>query len=245
MAIPLAPMRDFCKQDRPATATIQVSSSSAADMPSISPSLPLMFKAHVLGSVTARVALDAQRSSPRSFTAAMEAIRNAESKLARHVSCQTLPVMRLQEKALKLADLRCRLYNETSPLERATAVETVLTNVRNVQRHGSAGALMMAQLCGPEQVLLRRRDVLSSRFWAGELNQRGVFRQQVEQLVELERGYVPAGYPTEQIIHSIFNHLERACPQAPTFNPQSSVLARFRQDVLGTQTLRAETSTPA
>lgn len=238
-------MSDFCKQDKPATATIKVSSPSAADMPSISSSLPLMFKAHVLGSVTARVALDAQHSSPRSFTAAMEAIRNAESKLARHVSRQTLPALRLQEKALKLADLRCRLYNETTPVERATAVEMVLTNVRNVQRHGSDGALMMAQLCDPEQVLLRRRDVLSSRFWAGELNQRGGFTQQLEQLVELERSYVPAGYPREQIIHSIFNHLERACPHAPTFNPQSRVLSHFRQHVLRTQTLRAETSTPA
>jgi len=194
--------------------------------------LPLLLKAHLLGSVSARVALDARRSSPTRFCNAISAITNAQLKLAAQVGNGSLTPARFQQRAARLADLHSTLYNDTTPMQRAQAVETMLCNIRNLQRYESDGARFMDQQCHPEQVLARGRDTLATAFWAGELNQASLFNAQLLLLAKREQACCPTGYPPEAIVQSIFNHLQQSNhAHAPDFNPQAAILKRFLQDL--------------
>ncbi|MGE6331993.1 hypothetical protein [Stenotrophomonas sp. NPDC077659] len=225
-------MIDFCKPQYITWASMGGSPADAADMPSIA-SIPLLFRAHVLGSVSARVALDARQLTSASLVAAMKSISNAEGKLARQVQHRALPMEKMQKRAEKLADLRCCLYSETTPLQRAASLETTLRRVRNLQPVGSHGAAMMEHHCSTENAHLRGRGRVAAAFWAGELNQWGRFNEQMHQLVEHERSVVPSGYPSELIVSSILSHLDRSQPQNSGFNPQAKVLVHFKNKLLG------------
>lgn len=204
-------------------------------MPAISQTLPLLFKAHVLGSTTAKVALDAQRSTPRRFTDAMHAIHNAESRLAASVAKGRLSSDQLHQRTVKLAGLRCQLFNARLPDERVVEWETVLQNVCNQQRHGSHGAAMMAGQPHPEQRMAFARDALATSFWAGELNQETCFREQLTRVAEREHSHLPVGYPHALIVSSLLHHLETARPPQPphttNFGAQSRILANFKQQL--------------
>ncbi|MEG2806321.1 hypothetical protein [Stenotrophomonas sp.] len=194
--------------------------------------LPLLLKAHLLGSVSARVALDARRSSPSRCCNAISAITNARQKLATQVGNGSLTPDRFQERAARLAELHSTLYNHTTPMQRAQAAETMLCNIRNLQRHGSDGARFMDQQCHPEQVLARGRDTLATAFWAGQLNQARLFNEQILLLAKREQAYCPTGYPRAAIVQSIFNHLQQFNhAHARDFNPQAAILKHFRQDL--------------
>lgn len=199
----------------------------------ISHTLPLLFKAHVLGSTTARVALDAQRSTPRRFTDAMLAIHNAESRLAARVAKGGLCADQLHARTVKLAGLRCQLFNARLPDERTAEWQAVLRNVSNLQRHGSSGAALMAQQPHPEHRMAFGRDALATSFWAGALDQDALFRENLTQQAERERPYLPMGYPHALIINSILHHVERTqpTPQTNGVNERARTLDRLKRDI--------------
>ncbi|WP_421569166.1 hypothetical protein [Stenotrophomonas sp. PD6] len=199
----------------------------------ISPAL-LWLKAHVTGSVSARVKLSVR--SPGNglrFSTALVALHNRETRLTRQWRGGELSLTQLVDRSRRLTDLRQTLINVTSPTACARSHENLLIHVRDPHprpaTRGLAGSL--ESLLSKDRYRERVLSVLADAVWSGRLNALHTLRAEVLAAARISTGSEPPLTLTEAVA-SVFDALQARAPVGACLGVEWGVLRHLRTEML-------------
>jgi hypothetical protein len=199
----------------------------------ISPAL-LWLKAHLTGSVAARVKLSMRSPSDGlRFSTALVALHNRETRLTSQWRRGDLTLDQLMDRSRRLTDLRQALINVTSPTACARSHDNLLIHVRDP--HPPAGTRALAgsleSLLSPDQCRERVVSVLADAVWGGRLNALHTLRAEVLAAARISaRG---ESTPTlSDAVASVFDALQARAPVGACLSVEWGVLRHLRTEML-------------
>jgi hypothetical protein len=195
-------------------------------------SLPLLFKAHVLGSTSAKVALAIGNHSGSRLVDAFSAVRNRENALTKQYWTGRISPCQFQISAARLTESRNRLLETNGPWNKGETFDGLLSRVSNRQPFNASSSAVDAlhAMMSPMHRVVRGKEALVTAFWAGELNDFATFHREVDQLASYQAQCSP---PTWLAYQPILNLLAMHTPADSNFNVQAKVLKTFTEKLRG------------
>lgn len=199
----------------------------------ISPAL-LWLKAHLTGSVAARVKLSVRSPSDGlRFSTALVALHNRETRLTRQWRGGELSLPQLMDRSRRLTDLRQTLINVTSPTAHARSHENLLIHIRDPQpavgTHCLAGSL--ESLLSKDQYRERVLTELADAVWGGRLNALHTLRNEVLAAANISVG--AESPPTlADAVASVFDALQARAPLGAGLGVEWGVVRYLRTEML-------------
>jgi hypothetical protein len=199
----------------------------------ISPAL-LWLKAHLTGSVAARVKLSMRSPSDGlRFSTAVVALHNRETRLTRQWRRGELSVDQLMDRSRRLTDLRQALINVTSPTACARSHDNLLVHVQDPHppagTRGLAGSL--ETLLSKEQCRERVLSVLADAVWSGRLNALHTLRAEVLATARISAGDESTPTLTDAVA-SVFDALQARAPVGACLGVEWGVVRHLRKEML-------------